>query len=136
MRKEIKKKVLMACIHNWNSPFHVGSHHLARCFVRAGYEVAYISSPVTPIHVLTFSDPGTRDRFRTYKKGGVRHCSNDLWAYVPFALVAPDGRPLLNWEWFIRNWSGMTVPSVIRRVVREGFGDVDILYLDSIFQSF
>ena len=126
----------MACIHNWDSSLQVGSHHLARCFVREGYEVAFVSSPVTPMHVLTFSDPGTRDRFRTYNKGGVRYFGNDLWAYVPFALVAPDRRPVLNMEWLIRNWSRMTVPSVIHRVVREGFWDVDILYLDSIFQSF
>jgi hypothetical protein len=66
------KKILMVCNNYWTSPFQVGSHHLARAFVKRGWEVAFISEPVSPFHGLRGLHPELRERFAYYRAGGVR----------------------------------------------------------------
>jgi hypothetical protein len=51
----------MACSNPWNSVFQVGSHHLAREFLKLGYEVAFISDPISPFHLL--NSTGLKARF-------------------------------------------------------------------------
>jgi glycosyltransferase involved in cell wall biosynthesis len=130
------KKILMACIHYWDSPLQVGSHHLARCFVQAGYKVAYVSSPITPMHLFKSFDQGFRERILNCWAGGATHLNGALWAYVPFALIAPDSRQLLQGRSLLRRWAETSLPNIKRKLVSQGFDDVDILYIDSIFQSF
>ncbi|HEX5435623.1 MAG TPA: glycosyltransferase [Gemmatimonadaceae bacterium] len=59
-----------------------------------------------------------------------------LWAYVPGALVSPHNRPVLRGEWVHRRWSRWTMPDVVGVVRRQGFGRVDLLYIDSVNQAF
>lgn len=126
------KKILMACSNSWTSVFQVGSHHLAREFVKLGYEVAYISDPISPLHLL--GSEGFKERFRMYRSGGIRQ--DGLWTYVPATILPPHSKPLLRSEWVHRNWHQMTFPSVARKARENGFGEVDILYFDTAIQSF
>ncbi len=66
--------VAMGCIHPWGGPLTVGSHHLARCFVRHGWRVAYVSAPLTPLPRLAAPEPG-QERRRAMMPGAalVRH---------------------------------------------------------------
>lgn len=129
-------KVLMACVNYWTSPFQVGSHHLARQFLRSGYDVAFVSEPITPLHILARRGTDLSERWRLYRQNG--HCSEDnrLWTYVPGALLAPQNRPGLRGNWMHENWWRLTLPSVVGTVIRHGFGTVDVLYLDSVKQAF
>lgn len=125
-------KILMAASNPWNSIFQVGSHHLAREFLKMGHQVAFISDPISPFHLL-----GGRclsDRFRLYRSGGIS--DQNLWAYVPATLLPAANRPLLRSEWIHRNWHAFTIPSVIKKVEKRKFNEIDILYFDSPIQSF
>jgi len=122
----------MACANHWTSPFQVGSHHLAREFVKLGYEIAFISDPISPFHVL--GSESLRERFALYKTGGVRE--GQVWSYVPGTLMPPHNKPLLRSNWVLRHWHQLTCPNVVRKVMAEGFGEVDILYFDTAIQSF
>lgn len=124
------KKILMACANSWTSVFQVGSHHLAREFAKMGYQVAYLSNPISPFHLLG----DVRERYQIYRAGGIREDS--VWAYVPATLLPPHRAPLLRSEWVHRHWHQLTFPSVLRRVEKEGFREVDILYFDTAIQSF
>ena len=135
-QKKMKRKVLMGCIHYWDSPLQVGSQNLARCFVKAGYEVAYISAPLTPMHLLKAFDQGFSQRIQNCLAGGRKHLNGALWAYVPFSIIAPDSKPFLQNRMVFRRWAQTSIPNMKTKLVRQGFGDVDILYLDSVFQSF
>lgn len=126
------KKILMACSNAWTSIFQVGSHHLAREFLKMGYEIAFISDPISPLHLL--GGNSLKERFRLYRSGGIRE--DRLWAYVPAALLPPQNKPLLRSEWVHRHWHQLTIPSVVKKVQKQGFGRVDILYLDTAMQSF
>ncbi|MGB7977819.1 MAG: glycosyltransferase [Chlamydiales bacterium] len=127
------KKILMACSNPWTSVFQVGSHHLAREFVKLGYEIAYLSDPISPLHFLGGAEE-LQSRFEIYRSGGLKE--GRLWAYVPLTLLPPHPISWLRSEWVFRHWHRFTFPSALKRVGQNGFHEVDILYLDTAVQSF
>jgi len=133
---KIAKKILMACSNYWSSPFQVGSHHLARGFVKAGWKVAFVSDPISPLHVFNGISVELRERWATYRAGGNLDLDDCLWAYVPAALLTPHNKFLLKSEWVHRNWFKLTWPNVVNKIVKEQFGEVDLLYIDSVTQLF
>jgi glycosyltransferase involved in cell wall biosynthesis len=126
----------MACPNYWNSPFQVGGHHLARGFVSAGWEVAFISDPISPAHLCHGLTRDLQQRWAIYWAGGRAYYGGHLWTYVPGALLTPHNRPLLRTEFVHRHWPRWTWPNLVARVKRRGFGCVDLLYIDSIHQAF
>jgi glycosyltransferase involved in cell wall biosynthesis len=126
----------MASPNYWTSPLQVGSHHLARGFARAGWDVAFISDPISPLHLLGGRSDELRDRSGIHRAGGVRDLDGHLWAYVPWAIATPRDTPLLRSRWLHHNWSRLTFPNVAHAVRAEGFDKVDVLYVDSAIQRF
>lgn len=136
MGDSVTKKALIACANYWESPIQVGDHHLARGLVQRGYEVAFISNPVSPFHLLARSMPLRAERLRSYRSGGRRHLEGKLWSYCPGALVVPNHRPPFRSRWLMNHWHRGTFPRVDRRVRAEGFGKVDLLCVREAKQSF
>lgn len=130
-----RRKVLMACGVYWNSPIKLGDHHLAHKFIAAGWDVAYISTAVSLLHLFSGITPELRDRFNMYRSGGIRNM-NGLWSYVPGALFIPQNKPLLRNKWVFNNWQKFTWPNVVNVVTQHGFAEVDILYLPEPRQVF
>ena len=124
-------KIIMACANYWTSPFQVGSHHLAREFVRAGWEVAFVSDPISPLHLVTGLTPALRERYRLHSKQGERVLDGRLWAYVPGAWLAPHHKPLLRARLVHRWWPRLAWPSLRGVLRRTGFDRVDLVYVDS-----
>lgn len=127
----LSRKILMACANYWTSPFQVGSHHLARGFVRAGWTVGFISDPISPLHLLGQARQELTSRYRLYRAGGIWDLEKKLWAYVPGALVTPRDKLLLHSDAVERGWSNLTWPSLGATVRKQGFGEVDLVYCDS-----
>ncbi|HEV3261792.1 MAG TPA: glycosyltransferase [Gemmataceae bacterium] len=131
-----RRRLLMACPNSWDSPLQVGSHHLARCFVHAGWDVAFLSDPISPWHLCRGLTDDLRRRFAVYRAGGKEDLDGHLWTYVPAALMTPHNKPILRSDFVHRHWPRWTWPDVAGRVRRRGFGRVDLLYIDSAHQSF
>jgi glycosyltransferase involved in cell wall biosynthesis len=131
-----RPKLLMACAQYWNSPFQVGSHHIARGFVEGGWEVAFVSDPVSPLHLLQGVTRELRERWAIHRAGGVRDLGERLWGYVPAAALTPSNQPLLRREWLLRHWPRLTLPNVVAVTRNAGFDKVDLLYIDSVKQAF
>src|SRR5262249_31318114 len=112
------------------------SHNLARGFARAGWEVAFISDPLSPLHVCRGVGVDFRRRFGLHRHGGIEDIEGKLWAYVPFALATPHNKPLLRSTFVSERWHRWTSPDVVSTVRHRGFGKVDLLYIDSVQQSF
>lgn len=127
----LSQKILMACANYWTSPFQVGSHHLARGFVRAGWTVGFISDPISPLHLLGQARQELASRFQLYRAGGIWDLEKQLWAYVPGALVTPRNKLLLQSDAVERGWSNLTWPPLGATVRKQGFDEVDLLYCDS-----
>src|SRR5437879_12651385 len=83
----VQRKILMACPNYWDSPFRVGSHHLARGFADSGWRVAYISDPISPLHWLSRRTGALSERFDNYRVGRANRRARPVWAYVPGALL-------------------------------------------------
>lgn len=129
-------RVLMASPNYWTSPFQVGSQHLARAFSRAGWQVAFVSDPISPLHKLAGAPENLRARTAIHRAGGLVDPEHAVWTYVPWAILTPHHSPLLRSRQVHRGWHRLTVPPVVQVVREAGFGEVDLLYLDSAVQRF
>ncbi|CAE6801669.1 glycosyltransferase family protein [Nitrospira defluvii] len=127
-----RRRVLMATVNQWHSPFQVGSHHLARGFAEAGWEVGFVSEPISPWHLLGGNAEEFKDRYHLYRSGGARVVPGKVWAYVPGALFTPHNKPVLNQPWIAEQWSRLTMPNLVGTLRQQGFGEVDVLYCDSV----
>ena len=125
----------MATFHDWDAPLPLGSHHLARGFVDAGWDVARVASAISPIQLLR--DPAEfRHRLSRYRWRGERHLGGHLWTYTPIGLLTPHNAPVLRGATVHRTWQRLTIPNLLTTVRSRGFGEVDLLYIDSPLQSF
>lgn len=131
-----QKTVVMCCIHYWSSPFQVGSHHVARQFQAAGWRVAYLSAPLTPLHLFRWRRvEDVWARIRLLMGADVDDNPPDLNTLVPGALFAPDNNPLLGSRWVCRNWYRITFPNLRRWLRRHGFSQPDLLYIENPYQA-
>lgn len=129
-------KALFAASNAWDSSFRVGSHHLAVGLLRRGWDVAYVSNPISPFHVLAGYSGQLRDRYLNYRAGGVIRENGHLWAYVPATAIPPLNRARIENRWVQRHWQHFTWPSIVKKIKERGFGKVDLLYIDSVVQGF
>jgi glycosyltransferase involved in cell wall biosynthesis len=130
------KTVLMACTNYWYSPFQVGSHHIAQGFMEDGWKVAFVSDPISPFHLLKAQNSQLKDRFALYRSRGRWLYDKRLWTYIPGTLVSPNNKPILRSGFVNREWQRLTWPNVISTIEKNGFGNVDLLYIDSAIQAF
>lgn len=130
------RRALIACANYWDSPIQVGDHHLARGLVARDFDVAFISNPVSPLHLFAGASPLRTERFRSYRGGGRRALGGRLWSYSPGALLVPHAQPILRGRWVMDHWHRTTFPPVDRKVRAEGFGEVDLLYVREAKQAF
>jgi len=130
------KKVLIAAIHHWHSPFQVGTHAIAKMFLKNGWEVAYISAPVTPFHFLREVDSDVKQRLQNHRAGGEYNFDGKLWHYVPFSLIAPDNKPIFSSKFFLTKWFHFSAPNLVKKIQTKKFSSPDLLFIDSYYQSF
>jgi glycosyltransferase involved in cell wall biosynthesis len=125
------KKVIFGAFFHWNSSFHIGGHQYAKQFARNGYKVAYISKPISPLHFPFAKERDIlRERFDEWRNGGKWYEKNNLWSYTPFSLIPVYRRPFLTREFIVRNANRITIPSIRSILKKNGFNNVDILFLD------
>ena len=129
------KKILIAASNYWNSPYQVGSHHYARVFAKNGWDVLFVSDPISPIHFLVQGNEQLRERYKIYK-GLYENDIKNIETYVPMALITPNEKPVFNTRFVAEHWHNLTIPNIVTYAKKMGFGEVDILWFDSITQYF
>ncbi|HSB33186.1 MAG TPA: glycosyltransferase [Nitrospirota bacterium] len=126
----MSKKILMADSRSWNAPYRVGSHHYAQQFMRAGYDLCWITHPISPLHRLSrqykLYAEDILDKYRIWRAGGVRE--GNLLQYTPLTLLPYANVPVLRSNFVHRNMLRFTVPSLRRYLRKTGFDRVDILW--------
>lgn len=128
------KKVLMAVANYYTSPFQVGSHHYARAFEKLGYDILFISNPISPIHKIFANSKELKERERIYKKGG--ESVGCIFYYVPYSLFTPQNKPILSSNFVLNYWQNFTHPNLLNFIKNRDFDEVDILWFDSPLFSF
>ncbi|MDD5659867.1 MAG: glycosyltransferase [Actinomycetota bacterium] len=130
----MNKKILFAASNYWNSIYQVGSHHYAKLFAQNGWDVLFISDPISPFHFLMRDKTQLYERYDIYK-GKVKSKYENIKIYVPMAFATPNEKPVFNANFIARNWVRMTFPNLVSHIKKEGFGKVDILWFDSVLQA-
>jgi glycosyltransferase involved in cell wall biosynthesis len=130
-----RPKALVASPYAWTSSFQLGGHHLARALVGLGWDVAYISNPISPLHLARGLPDQLRKRFALYRAGGSSDLDGHLWTYVPGALATPNRGPILGSRGLLRSWDRLSFPSAVRVLKDHGFGQVDLLLIDTVVQG-
>lgn len=128
------KKVLIVAPNYYTSEFQVGSHHYARAFAKLGYEVAYISAPISPLHFFSSDKQNYNSRKDIYKKDGIT--KDGIWSYVPYAYIVPQNRAIFSSSFVLNHWYRFSKNSLVKILQQKGFDEVDILWLDSPIYHF
>ncbi|MFI4859415.1 MAG: glycosyltransferase, partial [Phycisphaerales bacterium JB063] len=133
----VSGRCLWAANAYWGTPLRVGANHYARRLAERGWEVAFVSEPVSPLHLLRRAGRGEAlDRLRDWRAGGGRDVAGRLFHYSPMTLL-PHATPAgLRSRVTLDHWQRWTLPGVVRKLKREGFGEVDLLVVDAVRQGF
>ena len=116
----------------WSSPFQVGMHQMARRLAHDGWKIAFISAPISPLHLLNSGQNHLKERFAIYQNRGMFDLEDHIWSYVPGAWLTHNHRPGLQSDWMLQNWSALTYPNLHQLLIKHGFGQVDLLLIDFI----
>lgn len=131
------RRCLWAANAYWDTPLRVGANHYARRLAQRGWEVAFVSEPVSPLHLLRKAGRGeAKDRLRDWRASGGRDVEGRLFHYSPMTLLPHANVPGLRSRWTLDHWQRFTLPRVVRRLGRAGFGKVDLLVVDAVRQGF
>ncbi len=126
----------MGCSHPYWSALQVGSQHLARQFARNGWQVHYFSAPISLIHLPLLFSPEVPDRFRCARKNPTIHENGQIFSYIPFSLIAPDGRALLRSRPVTHHWHKTMLPPLKQMLARTGSAAPSLLYIDNLSYHF
>ncbi len=130
-----KKKVIIGTPHVWDAPYKVGSHQYAKCFSDDKWDVMYISTPISPFHLLYYLFSKQRGkvvlppRWNSFIKGG-KQIAN-IWTYVPFGLLPIANLPFFRSKWVIEHAGDFLIPGLRKKLATKGVTEVDTIWLDS-----
>lgn len=124
-------RVLMAEASDYQGPTQVGSHALAREFIRFGADVFWLGTPLYPHSLVrAIRDRHTRRRFGVWREGGVR-TSDGVFEFYPLTFLPVMDRPLLRSRFAATHTLGATVPSVAATLHERGFATPDLVWLSN-----
>ncbi len=124
----MRKKAIFFAPHYYTSPYKGGGQHYARAFARLGYEVLYISNPITPLHKFFGNKKHYEERLKIHKQGGLEDPETGIKYYVPYSLIIPKNKPLLSLKWVADNWYRFS--DVLSHIKEHGFDKVDLIWID------
>lgn len=131
------KKALFLTALDYEAPIQIGDHQLARQFAARGWQVGFISKPVTPFHFLSKESAAIKRRFASHRKNGYHYSIGEgkLWSFVPYALLIPQNiKPLIN-RWIYTYWHKTLIPDIRKTLEEQGLLDVDLLYIRDPLQG-
>ena len=107
----------MGSTHHLDTHTVVGSHYFRKFFIDAGYDVVFLSAPITFFHFLSIMNSDTRLRI----KKAFSKLSNEV---IPLSIVAPHHIFPFNSNLIINAWA---------KVSNLQKTDCEILYIDNLF---
>ena len=111
----------------YESDFRVGSHHYADAFLADGWDVFWVSHPLSPLHYVHPDKKDFAIRHEAWRRGPIEY--GRLRYYSPFTLLPAADRPVLRSPLFAENTAGATLPSLRGVLERAGFGEPDVVWL-------
>ncbi|HNS06586.1 MAG TPA: glycosyltransferase [Anaerolineaceae bacterium] len=137
MTDPIRKAVFITSV-DYESPIQVGDHQLARQFASNGWQVIFISKPITPWHLVARDNNSFKRRFSTCLSNGrwYTHGKGIICSFVPFAAVIPKNEIFLAKKWVFQYWHKTIFPNIKKNLAVKGFLDVDLLHIRDPLQGY
>src|SRR5262249_18716782 len=108
-----RKKALWASSLHWRSSSQVSAHHYARLLVGEGWDVAFISHPISPWHFFRRSSRRAAwERWASWRHNGEVDLESHLIYYTPLTLCPPHNSLLLRSRTTLDIWPRLTLPSL------------------------
>ena len=115
--------------HAYRSVARVGAHHLASGLAARGWDVLFLSNPVSPLHALRWRDHDVRLRLDQAGRGFAIE-SGGLRTMLPVTMLPLAGRLGAHSRWVLDHWPDFTIPPVGRALRRAGFDRPDLMVID------
>jgi len=133
-----QRSALLCSGHHWRAEIQVGTHHFARQLIRRGWQVDFLSAPVTPFHLAGVRhSQDHRRRFATWWQHGCADLDTNLYPYTPLTLLPLSSVLGLRYDFVLRNWQHATVPRLSGYLRRRGPDwKPDLLMVDTALFSF
>ncbi len=122
-------KAVWCSPHSFTAATQVSAHHLARRLARRGWDVLFLSNPVSPLHVLGILDGEMRHRLACAARGMIEEAPK-LRSLVPMTVLPLAGRLGASSAWMLANWPSWTLPPLRRTLARHGYDTPDLQVLD------
>ena len=111
----------------YRSAYRVGSHHYASGFVADGWDVLWLSQPLSPLHFLHPVKRDWAERVEGWRHGPLDR--DGLRYYSPMTLLPTGPQPLLRSSAVAERSVLSTVPPLLSVLRREGFERPDLVWL-------
>jgi glycosyltransferase involved in cell wall biosynthesis len=122
-------KAVWCTPHAYRSAARLGAHHLSAQLAARGWDVLFLSNPVSPFHVLNWRSHDTRLRL-LQTMHGLKREHDGLRALLPMTLLPLAGRFGAHSQWVLDRWPAFTLPSLAGRLRRAGFAEPDLMVID------
>jgi glycosyltransferase involved in cell wall biosynthesis len=122
-------KAIWCTPHAYRSTARLGAHHLSARLAARGWDVLFLSNPVSPFHVLNWRSHDIRLRLSQAMRG--LECEGcGLRTLLPITLLPLAGRLGARSRWVLDRWPAFTLPSLARTLRRAGFLEPDLMVID------
>jgi hypothetical protein len=122
---------LIICVYSpWDTASRIGDHHYTRQFLNHGWEVLWISHPVSFGHKLKAAN---KTRMERAKNGPLQHINGPL-ELVPYTRLPWLKFPFLSSLWVLENSLNFCVPTLKESLKKTGFDKPDFVWITNTSQ--
>jgi len=115
--------------HAFHSSARVGAHHLSSRLAERGWQVLFLSNPVSLLHFVKWQDIDVRRRLEQAMCGMSAEPSG-LRTTLPLTLLPLVRRFGAGNRWILNRWPYYTVPNLRQTLQKAGFDRPDLMVLD------
>jgi glycosyltransferase involved in cell wall biosynthesis len=122
-------KAIWCTAHAYRSVVRLGVHHLTTRLAARGWDVLFLSNPISPLHLLKWRNQDTFGRLSQAARGIARE-GEGLRTLLPVTMLPLTGRIGGRSRWVLDHWPAFTVPNLGATLRRAGFDRPDLMVID------
>lgn len=111
----------------YESSYKVGNHHYAKQFALHGYNILWLSPVYNNLYY--FKDKDIYMQRRDLHKSSLTELEHNIFGYAPYSFLLYGKIPVLDTRLAARLSIKWTSPSLVSVLKKNGFDEVDILWL-------
>ena len=122
------KKIVMAGSLTYKAPTKIGIHHYASLFAKNGWDVFFLSSQLSPLHLIRKQDRiYSKEKLRLWMRGGELEGNILSYSYMTMLPILP----FWSSDFFVKNTLNLTFPRLTKILERSGFGNPDVFWMEN-----